>query len=93
MKICTVGAEFFFRANRRSDRQTDRHDVANGRFSQFRNSILTLIHFTDIFNSLVLLLLTTLRQRKAYTYRISRPIRCTVIFSLEILGKKKMNVF
>ena len=30
MKICPVGAELFY-----VDRQTDRHDEANSRFSQF----------------------------------------------------------
>ena len=30
MKICPVGAELFH-----ADRRTDRHDTANGHFSQF----------------------------------------------------------
>jgi hypothetical protein len=34
MKIRPVGAEFFH-ADRRRDRQTDRHEKAKSRFSQF----------------------------------------------------------
>ena len=33
MKICPVGAELFH-----ADRQTDKHDEANSRFSQFFES-------------------------------------------------------
>ena len=36
MKILTIGAKLFH-AGRRTNRQTDRHDEANSRFSQFTN--------------------------------------------------------
>jgi hypothetical protein len=39
MKICPVGAEFFH-----ADGQTDRHDEANCRFSQFDESAINRGH-------------------------------------------------
>jgi hypothetical protein len=39
MKIRPVGTDFF-NADKRRERQTDRHDEANGRFSQYRKSFL-----------------------------------------------------
>jgi hypothetical protein len=36
MKICPVGTRCFMRMDGNTDRQTDRHDEANSRHSQFR---------------------------------------------------------
>ena len=55
MKICPVGAELF-----RADGQTDRHDEANSRFSQFCEKRLKIafemmiIHFGMTFRSKLL---------------------------------------
>ena len=35
MQICLVGAELFCAVGRQTDRQTDKYDEANSRFSQF----------------------------------------------------------
>ena len=43
MKILSVGAELFHE-ERRTDSQTDRHDEANGRFSQFCERAYKLLY-------------------------------------------------
>jgi len=46
MKICPVGAKLFH-VNGWMDRQTDRHDKANSRFSQFCERAWKLVAVTS----------------------------------------------